>query len=114
MRILAVEDHADTLDLIRRVLAKRGHEVTTASTLAEARHQCEVGGFDLVICDIGLPDGDGWELGKLAKKCGINAIALTGYGMKSDIAIGIESGFCAHLVKPVRFEALDKAVEKCT
>jgi len=114
MCILAVEDHAATLDLIRRVLTQRGHVVTTASTLAEGRHQCELGGFDLVICDIGLPDGDGWELGTLARKCGISAIALTGRGMKSDIATGIKSGFSAHLVKPVSFEALDLAVEKCS
>src|SRR4051812_45429938 len=86
MRILLVEDHADTLEVLGAMLRKLGHEITTATTLADARRHCEQDEFDLLISDIGLPDGDGWELGALATQRGLKAIALTGYGMAADIA----------------------------
>src|SRR5215207_7147399 len=100
MRILVVEDHADTLECLSRLLALRGHDVATAATLSAARALCERGHFEFVICDLGLPDGDGCELADIARGCGAKAIALTGYGMPADINRTTEAGFCIHLTKP--------------
>lgn len=113
MRILLVEDHLDTLSVIKRLLTLRGHLITTATTLAEARHECGLGGFELLLCDIGLPDGNGWELGELARECGIKAIAMTGFGMADDIEQSAKRGFLMHLVKPIKFDELDRALETC-
>ncbi len=65
MRILVVEDHADTVDVVQRMLKKDGYNVTAALTLADATTACREGKFDLLICDIGLPDGDGWGLAEM-------------------------------------------------
>src|SRR2546430_15423362 len=86
MRILVVEDHRDSLEAMRRLLAIHNHDITTATTLRDAVRLCINGKFDLVICDIGLPDGDGWELASVARKCGCPAIALSGYGMPGEVA----------------------------
>src|SRR5689334_23168587 len=84
-RILYVEDHRDTVSVVKKLLERMGHEVTTAATLAEAHRICQSQQFDLFLCDIGLPDGDGWELAALARDCGARAIALTGLGMPEDL-----------------------------
>jgi CheY-like chemotaxis protein len=113
VRILAVEDHADTLEVMCAMLTRLGHQVITATTLAEARRLCAAPGPELLICDIGLPDGDGWELGPLASQCGISAIALTGYGMPSDLTLSHNAGFRAHLLKPVKMSDLQRAMAEC-
>jgi len=112
MRILVVEDHHDTLEVTRRILAIQNHEITTATTLSDAVRLCIKGKFDLVICDIGLPDGDGWELAKVARKCGCPAIAVTGYGMPSDIEKSKSAGFAEHLVKPFGIDDLSAAIAR--
>jgi CheY-like chemotaxis protein len=106
MRILVVEDHADTVDVVQRMLKKDGYNVTAALTLADATTACREGKFDLLICDIGLPDGDGWGLAEMARTCGTKAIAFTGYGMPSDVEKARAAGFAAHLLKPVLLEDL--------
>jgi CheY-like chemotaxis protein len=88
-----------------------GHEVQPAFTIAEAQKFCGDGGFDLLLCDIGLPDGDGWGLAAFAKQHGIRAIALTGYGMAADVKHSRDSGFGAHLLKPIVFDDLQKAID---
>src|SRR5687767_3742418 len=60
MRVLLVDDHADTLKVMVRLLTHFGHDVTTAGTVAEAAAKC--GEFDLLITDLGLPDGSGVEV----------------------------------------------------
>ena len=110
MRILYVEDHADTVDVLSRLLSREGHSVTGAASLTEARRLCAERTFDLLICDIGLPDGDGWELAAFAQRCGARAIALSGYGQLADVAHSNMVGFVAHLVKPVTFEQLLAAI----
>ena len=110
MRILLIEDHADTLHALCKLLAAEGHLVTGAATHAEALRLCRSKNFDLLICDVGLPDGDGWDLAEVARECGIRAIALTGYGMPADLAHSEAAGFAAHLTKPVTFQALRTAI----
>ena len=111
MRIIAVDDHADSITVLKRLLASRGHEVRTAVTLAEARQLCEAEPFDLLLCDIGLPDGDGWELAAVARRSGAKSIALTGHGMPGDVDRIAGSGFAAHLLKPVTFETIESAID---
>ncbi len=101
MRILLVDDHEQTIRAMRSLLAAKGHQVTTAGTLADARRLCGAAPFDLMLCDLGLPDGDGRELAAVARDCGVRAVAVTGY----DRGGGPEpDGFWAYLVKPVSFE----------
>jgi signal transduction histidine kinase/CheY-like chemotaxis protein len=112
-RLLVVEDHQPTLDVLARLLRKVGHEVVTAGTVAGALHCAAQGQFDLVISDIGLPDGNGVDLMvQLTHDYGLRGIALSGYGMDADFARTKNAGFVAHLVKPIDFERLNRVLEQ--
>src|SRR4051794_26101473 len=101
MRILLVEDHRDTCEAISRMLSRIGCEVETAANVADATHACKNCTYDLLLCDIGLPDGDGWELLRNVRQFSpVPGIALTGYGMPAEVQTSIESGFAAHITKP--------------
>jgi PAS domain S-box-containing protein len=108
-RILLVEDHAHTRVALERMLIRRGHAVTVAGSKAEAHEAASRQTFDLLVSDIGLPDGDGYQLiGELrAVQTGLTGIALSGYGMENDVRRSSEAGFVAHLVKPVSVSKLD-------
>jgi signal transduction histidine kinase len=111
MRILLVEDHEPTRTALSHLLTRRDCKVTAANSLAEARTFASRGKFDLVVSDIGLPDGNGYALmSELRKDFGLKGIALTGYGMEQDVLRGQDAGFVAHLTKPVRMESLEKAL----
>jgi PAS domain S-box-containing protein len=99
LRILLVDDHADTLGTMARMLRRAGHEVTTAASVASALEAATSGSYDLLISDVGLPDGSGVDL--MRRLHPLPGIALTGYGMESDVAKSREAGFLAHLTKPV-------------
>jgi PAS domain S-box-containing protein len=105
--ILLVEDHEMTRNAITRLLVRRGHHVTACGTVAEARESA--GSFhDLLISDLGLPDGDGHALmAALRREWGLPGIALSGYGMESDVNLSLKNGFFAHLIKPVDIHALE-------
>lgn len=62
LRVLVVEDHADGRELMRTVLQQDGHQVTTATTLGEALDALQAGTFDVLVTDLGLPDGSGEDL----------------------------------------------------
>jgi DNA-binding response OmpR family regulator len=93
------------------MLRENGHEVLTASTLADARRQCEMASYDLLVADMGLPDGDVIELAMRAKDRGGQAIALTGYGLPNDMVNVARAGFETHLLKPVSTWTLLDAVD---
>lgn len=110
-RILLVEDHVATRQALERLLVRRNFTVCTAGSLADARALLGANEFDLVISDVGLPDGSGYDLmQEVAARFQMKGIALTGYGMEQDLARSQEAGFSAHLTKPVRVEALDAAL----
>jgi signal transduction histidine kinase len=112
-RLLVVEDHQPTLDVLARLLRKQGHDVVTADTVAAALRCAAQGRFDLVISDIGLPDGNGVDLMvQLTRDYGLRGIALSGYGMEGDFARTKDAGFLAHLIKPVDFERLNRVLEQ--
>ncbi|MEO7413550.1 MAG: PAS domain S-box protein, partial [Opitutaceae bacterium] len=111
LRLLLVEDHESTLKALALLLRRDGHEITTAMNVAEARAAAGGGKFDLVISDLGLPDGTGIELmEKLRADHGLRGIALTGYGMEQDQARSRAAGFVAHLVKPVHIAQLRRTL----
>jgi PAS domain S-box-containing protein len=111
IRILLVEDHEPTRSSLAHLLARRNYKVTPVGSLAEARSiVCKIK-FNLLISDIGLPDGNGCELmEELKKNSRLKGIALTGYGMEHDVSRSYAAGFTAHLTKPVRMESLDDAL----
>ena len=119
LRILLVEDHADTADQLARLLTRAGHTVCRAGDLKEA-HECVDGAttdsgrpFDLLISDLGLPDGSGHDLMReLNLRYGLRGIALSGYGMKDDIQNSMDAGFSRHITKPVDWEELKAAIER--
>ncbi len=109
-RILLVEDHEDTRAALARLLRRRGFEVALAGSAAEARALANQQTFDLLISDIGLPDGDGFELMSDLRGRGLKGIALTGYGMETDVERSRQAGFLAHLTKPIRIVTLDRVL----
>jgi CheY-like chemotaxis protein len=115
LRILLVEDHADTLRVMSRLLRNFGYHVTSAATATEALRLAEAEEFDLLISDIGLPDGNGWEvMRKIRSQQAIRGIALSGYGMDEDLQRSQEAGFEQHLIKPVNFQVLDRIIRRIT
>jgi PAS domain S-box-containing protein len=113
LSILLVEDHADTARVMSRLLRRLGHTVQTSGTVAEAAELAKKAPYDLLLSDIGLPDGTGIDLIRQVRAHRqVTAIALTGYGMEDDIARCLEAGFTAHLTKPIDFQQLEKLVQK--
>ncbi len=117
IRILLVEDHEPTRKTLALLLMRRRYEVVAAASIAEALAQRR--NFHVLISDIGLPDGNGCDLMiEMRKRASIQGIALTGFGMEEDIARSQEAGFLMHLTKPVKIQALEKAlnaaVKLCT
>lgn len=111
LRLLLVEDHENTLQTLARLLRQDGHQVTAANTIADAQAAGAHGTFDVVISDLGLPDGSGTELMEhLRSAHGLRGIALSGYGMEEDIVRSRASGFVAHLVKPVAIADLRRVL----
>ena len=101
MRIFIVENHEDTLKYLRMYLETLGHSVTTAGTKSEALAAIPSADCDIFICDIGLPDGNGWDL--LHDACfsrSVYAIAISGFGTTSDRQRSMEAGYRQHIVKP--------------
>ena len=108
LRIFVVENHADTREFLVFMLEEFGHHVMVADTMAKALREVPASNADVLISDIGLPDGDGWELlGRLNLPRPIYAIAMSGFGMASDRARSKAVGFRHHLVKPMGLEELE-------
>jgi PAS domain S-box-containing protein len=114
LRILLVEDHADTAEAIAELLRLLGHEVTVALTLAAGLAAAEeIQSIDLVVSDLGLPDGNGLDLMReLAGRYGLKGIALSGYGMEEDLRRSREAGFERHLTKPIDFQSLQAVLRE--
>jgi len=113
LRLLVVEDHRATLEVLNRLLNREGHHVVAATSVAAALEAAGREKFDAVISDLGLPDGTGTDLmAQLRELHGLRGIALSGYGMEKDTARTRQAGFVAHLVKPVDFNQLRRTLEK--
>ena len=88
--------------------------MTTAATIATALEAFDAAEFDLIVSDIGLPDGTGLDLIRqaVARRGPIPAIALTGYGMEDDIARSRQAGFATHMTKPIDFTRLEAVIRE--
>ena len=107
LRILVVEDHNDTLQALSRLLSHFGHEISLADTAQSALNTIDSKEFDVVLCDIALPDGNGYDVVAQAKrKRPVKAVALTGFSTTDDIKRGQQAGFDFHLTKPVDIHEL--------
>ena len=103
LRIFVVENHLDTLRSLSMYLEAMGHAVESARTMAEALTAIPLSACDVLISDIGLPDGDGWELMRTLTKQGhapTYSIAMSGFGMNADHLRSREAGYRKHLLKP--------------
>jgi PAS domain S-box-containing protein len=115
IRILLVDDHHDTALAMRKLLERLGYRISIANTLAEAIASYENAPVDLVISDIGLPDGSGLQLiRQLNAMRPVTGIALSGFGMEDDIRKSKEAGFYEHLTKPVNFQRLHAVIREAT
>jgi len=113
LHILLVEDHQDTRRTLSRLLTHFGHDVVTADNVERAINIIGSNNIDAVLCDIGLPDGSGYEVAAQARANGhIKTIALTGFGTEQDVQRSKEAGFDFHLVKPINFQELQTVLDK--
>jgi CheY-like chemotaxis protein len=113
LRVLLIEDNADTLRVVARLLRERGHAVSTATDFRTARELATSSVFDLIISDIELPDGSGLEIIREASRIRPTpAIALSGFGSAEDVILSRDAGFAEHLTKPIRIGDLDAAIAR--
>ena len=112
-RILLVEDHPDTAKVMTYLLRSYGYAVTTATTVSAAIAAIKDATFDLLVSDIGLPDGTGLDvMNYLRQESQIPGIALSGFGMEEDVARSRSAGFSEHLVKPINLKQFEAALRR--
>jgi CheY-like chemotaxis protein len=112
-RILYVEDDDASRDVFNRLLAAHGHAVTTAATCAAALRAAETQAFDLLVADIGLPDGDGWDLfTQIRNRQPIPGIVLSAYAFPKDAEKTLAAGYARHISKPVNSGELIAAINE--
>lgn len=111
IRILLVEDHRDTAEVLSRLLHEDQYRVTVAGTLEEARRLCDEHSFDLMICDLELPDGNGVDLLRHARqRCKVAGIVLSAHGDEGHKQAARAAGFGDYIVKPAPFERIREAI----
>jgi CheY-like chemotaxis protein len=110
LRILVVEDHIDTAYGLKFYFTTKGHDVRVAFDVKSARKAAEEQEFDILLSDLALPDGTGWDLLRdLNTRNGpVRAIALSGHNDPEDIARSEAAGFRKHLAKPIAMSELDR------
>jgi DNA-binding response OmpR family regulator len=112
MRILIVEDDDDTAAILEDLLGQEGHTPNVVHTVSEARRQ-DGGVWDIVISDLGLPDGSGLDVARHFR--GLTPrprlIAPSGYSAETDMSASTVAGFERHLVKPIDLAELRHALQ---
>lgn len=113
LRILLVDDHQDTCDALEKLLIRRGHLVAATHNVRSAMETAVRNQFDLLISDVSLPDGTGMDLlMQLRAISTLPGIAISGFGNNGDVEKSLEAGFAEHLVKPVKLDKLEAAIER--
>lgn len=114
LTILLVDDHEPTCLVLARFLKRLGHRALVAQTVEEAESIAAQHTLDLLVSDIGLPDGNGYELMERLKQNqpGLRGIAVSGYGMADDVARSSAAGFIEHCTKPIRIEVLEDVINR--
>jgi CheY-like chemotaxis protein len=115
LRLLVVDDHRDTLETLQVLLKRRGYSVRTAGSIAQALQVADEFEFDMLVSDIGLPDGRGTDLLQRLEKRSRHpflAIAMSGFGTDEDLRSSRHAGFAQHLTKPVEFDILHETIAR--
>ena len=113
LRVFIVENHEDTRYLLGLLLEQLGHTVASAGSVGEALDLIPDSSSDMLISDVGLPDGDGWELlVRLGEGRPPYAVAMSGFGMSSDRARSLAVGYRHHLLKPVEPQQLEHLLDE--
>jgi CheY-like chemotaxis protein len=110
-----VDDDHGTSDAMQRLLNRMGYDVRTADSVTSALQACAKESFDILISDIGLPDGTGYDLMRqlLAQgRSAMKGIAVSGFAMDDDVKQSMDAGFHQHMRKPVNFERLQRLLEQ--
>lgn len=110
LRVLVVENHPDMRQGLKTFLAMLEFHACIVEDLASARQAAEKESFDVLLTDISLPDGDGWDLvGQLrdANCLPLTTIAMSGFGSPSDVLRSERAGFMNHLIKPFMPDELE-------
>lgn len=116
--VLLVEDHEDSALMLAQMLGSQGLRVTTAASVSAALAHLsapEASPVDLIVSDIGLPDGTGHDLLRQVRetlRLETPAIAITGFGMEEDVGRARAAGFALHLTKPVHLQQVREAVRQ--
>ena len=111
--MLLVDDHHDTCAALEKLLARRGHLIAVAHNVRSAMEAAARKKFDLLISDIALPDGTGIDLiVQLRAIANIPGIAISGFGNNGDIERSLQAGFAEHLIKPIKLDKLEDAIER--
>ena len=112
MKILLVEDNRDALVFLSIVLARFGHEVRTAPGAVIARAMLRHGQFELLVADIALGDGSGYEVMEMAALRNTPGIAMSGHNDDEAVRSSLQAGFAAHLGKPIDVVYLGRLIEE--
>src|SRR5213596_167215 len=113
LKILLVDDHQDTCAALERLLVRRGYLVAATHNVRSALEAATRNKFDLLISDIALPDGSGMDLMmQLRAISNVPGIAISGFGNNRDIERSLQAGFSEHLIKPIKLENLEAAIER--
>jgi len=113
LKILLVDDHHDTCAALEKLLARRGHLVAVAHDVRSAMEAAVHNKFDLLISDIALPDGTGMDLMmQLRAIANVSGIEIIGFGNNGDIERSLQAGFSEHLIKPIKLDNLEAAIER--
>jgi CheY-like chemotaxis protein len=115
MRVFVVENHDDSRLMLTMLLSQMGYEVKSAASMQEALDTMPEADPEVLVSDIGLPDGDGWELlQRLQLPHEVYAIAMSGYGMSTDRERSKAAGYRHHLVKPMDIEQLERLLDEAS
>src|SRR6184192_1635178 len=113
LKILLVDDHQDTCAALERLLVRRGYLVAATHNVRSALEAATRNKFDLLISDIALPDGSGMDLMmQLRAISNVPGIAISGFGNNRDIERSLQAAFSEHLIKPIKLENLEAAIER--
>jgi len=110
LSVLIVEDNQDAADSLADLLALNSHEVHLAATGRAGIEEARARAPDVLICDLGLPDVNGFEVIRSVRAAGstVFSIAVTGYAQPQDRELALAAGFDAHLAKPLRLDKLNE------
>jgi len=113
LRVIVVEDHADTAEALRRFLTSIGYKVYVAPDIASARALVKAVEFDVLLSDLRLPDGTGWDfMEELQAEGPVRGIAMSGYNTDADIERSRQVGFLDHIAKPLVPEYVTAALNR--